>query len=185
MSENIKVLRAVHGIAPRSDELLTLGTALEKGRVSQLSFDEQVELETENWLILQRSADIDIKKDGKLRWHDHLRPIVRATQRGFKPGIKLGLGAAHRPAYKILNELKKHNPYSSVGLGVTSVHEDYLEPPELIRDRVLWAGDLLGNPSKVYPSPDCGLRTRSWSIAYEKLSRTIDGTNLAKQELGV
>lgn len=86
MSNTIEVLSAVHGIAPRSDELLLLGSDLTKGRVSQEAFDEQIAQETEDWLALQAEAGIDLREDGKLSWQDHLRPIVKAT-RGFAPGV--------------------------------------------------------------------------------------------------
>ncbi len=98
---------------------------------------------------------------------------------------QLGVDAAHRPAYEILADLRRHNPGAGVGLGVVSIHEDSLESPLLVRDRVLRAVDLLGDPAKVFPSPDCGLRTRSWEVTYEKLARTVAGTQLARQELGV
>ena len=31
--------------------------------------------------------------------------------------------------------------------------------------------------------PDCGLRTRSWDVAYEKLVRMVEGTKLAEETL--
>lgn len=102
-----------------------------------------------------------------------------------RDGRDLGTDAAHRPAYDILSAFKEVTPEAAVGLGVVSIHEGTIEPSVLVRDRVLRAVDILGNPTKVYPSPDCGLRTRSWEVAYEKLARTVEGTNLAKQELGV
>jgi hypothetical protein len=85
MSE-IEVLSAVHGIAPRSAELLRLGTDFEKGRVSQDDFDDCLEQESSDWLDLQDAAGIDIQEDGKLWWPDHLRPIVKGSE-GFAPDI--------------------------------------------------------------------------------------------------
>ncbi len=102
-----------------------------------------------------------------------------------RDGAELGVDATHRTAYEILADVKRHNPDTGVGLGVVSIHEDKLETPLLVRDRVLRAVDLLGDPTKVFPSPDCGLRTRSWQVAYEKLSRTVEGARLARQELGL
>ncbi len=98
---------------------------------------------------------------------------------------ELGRSAANRPGYEVLKNIHAAAPETSIGLGVVSIHEDILESPELVRDRVLRAVDIVGDPAKVFPSPDCGLRTRSWEVAYEKLARTVEGTNLAKQELGV
>ncbi|MDB5184661.1 MAG: Cobalamin-independent synthase MetE-like protein [Candidatus Saccharibacteria bacterium] len=85
MSE-LLIESAVHGIAPRSDQLLTLGGDVERGRATQANFDEQVAIETADWLALQAEAGITYPEDGKLRWQDHLRPIVAATD-GFAPGI--------------------------------------------------------------------------------------------------
>jgi 5-methyltetrahydropteroyltriglutamate--homocysteine methyltransferase len=34
-------------------------------------------------------------------------------------------------------------------------------------------------------TPDCGLRTRSWKVAYEKLRNMTAGVRLARRELGL
>lgn len=96
---------------------------------------------------------------------------------------ELGTDATQRPAYEVLAKLRDHAPESGVGLGVTSVHDDTIEDPKVVRDRILRAVDILGDPTKVYPSPDCGLRTRSWDVALKKLETTVAGTRLAKSEL--
>lgn len=98
---------------------------------------------------------------------------------------ELGRDSDSRPAYEVLRGIYAAAPNTGIGLGVVSIHENKLESPELIRDRVLRAVDIVDDPALVYPSPDCGLRTRSWDVAYEKLVRVAEGTNLAKQELGV
>jgi methionine synthase II (cobalamin-independent) len=33
--------------------------------------------------------------------------------------------------------------------------------------------------------PDCGLRTRTWDVAYRKLESMVAGVGLAKKELGL
>jgi methionine synthase II (cobalamin-independent) len=33
--------------------------------------------------------------------------------------------------------------------------------------------------------PDCGLRTRSWEVAYQKLRNMTAGVELARKELGL
>ena len=86
---NIEILSAVHGIAPRSNELLRLGTDLDRGRVEQEVYDEQLASETAAWLDLQTEAGIDIREDGKLGWHNHLQPIVTFSN-GFSPNIDEG-----------------------------------------------------------------------------------------------
>jgi 5-methyltetrahydropteroyltriglutamate--homocysteine methyltransferase len=34
-------------------------------------------------------------------------------------------------------------------------------------------------------TPDCGLRTRSWRVAYEKLRNMTAGVELARRQLGL
>lgn len=98
---------------------------------------------------------------------------------------ELGRSERARPAYEILKEIHRELPDTGIGLGVVTVHEDWVESPELVRDRILRAVDIVGDPALIYPSPDCGLRTRSWDIAFRKLSSVVQGTQLAKEELGV
>ncbi len=56
----------------------------------------------------------------------------------------------------------------SLGLGVTDIHRDFLEPPELIMDRINYALKFL-EPDALRINPDCGLRTRSREVGFEKL----------------
>jgi 5-methyltetrahydropteroyltriglutamate--homocysteine methyltransferase len=64
--------------------------------------------------------------------------------------------------------------------GVLDVHTDFIESPELVRSRVLYVADLVGK-EKVWVTPDCGLRTRSWDVAYQKLVNLIKGKKLAEE----
>jgi len=97
---------------------------------------------------------------------------------------EFGTRPGSRPVFDVLKDISQACPEAAVGLGVTSIHEDAIESPELVRDRILYAVDIMGDPAKVYPSPDCGLRTRSWQVAYEKLAVTAEGAYLARQAIG-
>jgi len=66
---------------------------------------------------------------------------------------------------------------------VLDIHTDFIESPELVRDRILHAVDVFGGPDRIHVTPDCGLRTRSWEVAYEKLANMVQGTRLAEHEL--
>lgn len=70
------------------------------------------------------------------------------------------------------------------GLGVLDIHSDFVEPAELVRDRILYAVEVLGDPGRIQVNPDCGLRTRSWDVVYEKLATMVQGTRLAEDALG-
>jgi 5-methyltetrahydropteroyltriglutamate--homocysteine methyltransferase len=86
-------------------------------------------------------------------------------------------------AYAILNLLNEVGDRREVGLGVADVHVDRIESPELIERRIDYATKILGDSSRIYVNPDCGLRTRSWDVAYSKLCNITKGAELARKAL--
>jgi len=98
---------------------------------------------------------------------------------------ELGRDKDVRIGYKALDMFGRQNENKEIGLGVVDVHVDRVESPQLIRDRVLYAVDVMGDPSLIHVNPDCGLRTRSREIAFFKLSNLVTGVQLAKTELGL
>jgi 5-methyltetrahydropteroyltriglutamate--homocysteine methyltransferase len=96
---------------------------------------------------------------------------------------ELGTGHADRPGYADTLRLFKEHGYPNVGLGVLDIHSDFVEPAELVRDRILYAVEVLGDPQRIQVNPDCGLRTRGWDVVYEKLSNMVQGARLAEQVL--
>ena len=93
---------------------------------------------------------------------------------------ELGVSSKKRKGYKILEKFK--NNKFIVGLGVIDVHADFIEPPELVRDRILYALDIIQEPERIYVAPDCGLRTRTWDVAFKKLQNLVEGKYLAEKE---
>jgi 5-methyltetrahydropteroyltriglutamate--homocysteine methyltransferase len=97
----------------------------------------------------------------------------------------LGRSEAARPGYRVISRFRDL-PYDPVlGLGVLDIHTDFVEPPELVRDRILYAADVFGDPARLHVIPDCGLRTRSWPVAFAKLQNLVAGVELAKRDLGL
>ncbi|MDB5176198.1 MAG: hypothetical protein JWM81_1056 [Candidatus Saccharibacteria bacterium] len=115
----------------------------------------------------------------------HIEKLENCSQLSLefanRDGHGLGTATSDRPAYEVLKDIVRYAPGTSIGLGVASVHEDTIETPELVRDRILRAVDIVGDPALIYPSPDCGLRTRSWPVASEKLLAVSHGTRLARE----
>jgi 5-methyltetrahydropteroyltriglutamate--homocysteine methyltransferase len=97
----------------------------------------------------------------------------------------LGVSDRARPGYTVIKKFRDLSYQPSLGLGVLDIHSDFIEPPELVRDRVLYAVEVFGDPNRIQVTPDCGLRTRSWDVAYRKLVNMVEGTRLAKQQLGL
>jgi 5-methyltetrahydropteroyltriglutamate--homocysteine methyltransferase len=98
---------------------------------------------------------------------------------------ELGVSADARPGYAVIGKFRDLSYQPSLGLGVLDIHTDFIEPPELVRDRILYAVEVFGDPNRIQVTPDCGLRTRSWDVAYRKLVNMVDGTRMAKKELGL
>jgi len=96
---------------------------------------------------------------------------------------ELGTSGADRPGYEVISKFRDL-PYEPIlGLGVLDIHTDFVEPPELVRDRILYAVDVFGDPERIHVCPDCGLRTRSWEVAYDKLRNMVEGTRQAEAAL--
>ncbi len=98
---------------------------------------------------------------------------------------ELGVKEGERPGYEILKRFREYQIPSRIGLGVVDIHSDFLETPELVRDRILYAAKVLGSPDLINPSSDCGLRTRSWEVSFKKLSAVSAGARLASEILEV
>ncbi len=88
-----------------------------------------------------------------------------------------------RPGYATTLALFRDYGYPDVGLGVLDIHSDFVEPAELVRDRILYAVDTLGDPDRIRVNPDCGLRTRSWEVCLAKLTNMVEGARMAEREL--
>jgi 5-methyltetrahydropteroyltriglutamate--homocysteine methyltransferase len=96
---------------------------------------------------------------------------------------ELGTAADVRPGYRVIERFRDLPYAPALGIGVLDIHTDFVESPELVRDRILHAVDVFGGPERIHVTPDCGLRTRSWEVAYEKLVNMVEGTRLAEQAL--
>ena len=94
---------------------------------------------------------------------------------------QVGIGET-RIGYKELKFFEDYGFRGKYGLGVVDVHTDFVEPAELIRDRILNAVSIVDDPSRIYASTDCGLRTRTWEISFAKLKNMVLGSELARKE---
>ena len=95
---------------------------------------------------------------------------------------ELGTGAEDRPGYDVLGRFAQSAWDGKVGLGVVDIHTNFIEPPELVRDRILYASGVL-DPERIEVNTDCGLRTRTWEVSLEKLKNMVEGARLAEKEL--
>jgi 5-methyltetrahydropteroyltriglutamate--homocysteine methyltransferase len=132
----------------------------------------------------------------------HYSPVLKdvtqlALEFANRDGTDLGLDLEERTGYADLKFFEDEGYKGGFGLGVLHVHDysgkpgsgaavegrNIIESPELVRDRILTASKLLKDPSRISVNPDCGLRTRSWDVTYQKLRALEEGTRLARNEV--
>jgi 5-methyltetrahydropteroyltriglutamate--homocysteine methyltransferase len=77
------------GIFPRSEALVQATRDLDRGRTTPEAVDEQVERDLAELVSAEEAAGLDLLADGMLRWQDHFRPLLEATE-------GLGTGALTR-----------------------------------------------------------------------------------------
>jgi 5-methyltetrahydropteroyltriglutamate--homocysteine methyltransferase len=82
--------------------------------------------------------------------------------------------------YAILSMFREYGDPREIGLGVLDVHRDVIETPEVVEDRILRAVKVLGDPDRLWINPDCGLRTRSLDVAWQKLRSMTEGAKRAR-----
>ena len=93
-----------------------------------------------------------------------------------------GTRAENRPGYDVLGKFAHSEWGGKVGLGVIDIHTNFIEPAELVRDRILYAARVL-DPGRLEVNTDCGLRTRTWEVSLQKLRNMVEGARLAEKEL--
>ncbi len=91
-------------------------------------------------------------------------------------------GGTKRTGYDVVKLLGEYGAAKQVGLGVIDVHDDRIESPTLVRDRILHAASLIGDPALIYVNPDCGIRTRTWKNTYNKFVNMVKGAELARKQ---
>lgn len=112
--------------------------------------------------------------------YPHILELKNCSQLALEFANRADDGKGAYDQLKLLNEFGDER---EIGLGVADVHVDRIESPELVRDRIEYACKILGDPGRVYVNPDCGLRTRTWDVAYAKLFNISKGADLARKAL--
>ena len=87
-----------------------------------------------------------------------------------------------RDGYEILRMFAEYGDTREVGLGVVDVHRPEVESPERVADRIRRAAKILGDPSRIWVNPDCGLRTRTLEVSWRKLHSVVEGARIARAD---
>jgi 5-methyltetrahydropteroyltriglutamate--homocysteine methyltransferase len=81
----MQVRAYVHGLYPRSEELVAATRDLERGRTTEQAVEDQRRKDAERLARLQEEAGLDLRSDGLLWWQDIFRVLVDATS-GLEAG---------------------------------------------------------------------------------------------------
>jgi 5-methyltetrahydropteroyltriglutamate--homocysteine methyltransferase len=85
--------------------------------------------------------------------------------------------------YEILKLFNEYGYDKEIGLGVLDVHSDSIESVATVKARIEYATKHMDS-AKIYVNPDCGLRTRSWDVAFKKLRNMVEACKLVRREFG-
>ena len=131
----------------------------------------------------EATAGINCKLSVHICYSDYrnLYPHIMELKNCSQLALEFANRGSETHPYDMLNLLTEFGDRREIGLGVSDVHTDTIEEPELIRDRIKYASKVLDDPSRIYVNPDCGLRTRSWDVAYAKLCNIVKGAEMARQ----
>lgn len=198
-----------HALRPEVDNLIRNGVEwiqIDEPAITTRPDEEEMELFVEATNELTRGFSgctfsvHNCYSDYKLlaRYSPDLKDVSQlALEFANRDGSNLGLSQQERRGYSDLQFFEDEGYTGGFGLGVLHVHDysgkpgngarlegrNIIEAPELVRDRILAAAKILKNPSRISVNPDCGLRTRSWTVTFEKLKALEEGTKLARAEV--
>ena len=73
------------GLYPRSEALVQATRDLDRGRTTQEAVDRRLEQDFQELVSVEEAAGLDLLSDGMLRWQDHFRPLLEASD-GLETG---------------------------------------------------------------------------------------------------
>ncbi len=85
-------------------------------------------------------------------------------------------------SYDMLELFRREPLTKEIGLGVLDVHSHRVETVDEVVGAIKRALEVL-RPEQIYVDPDCGLKTRTWEEARDKLAVMVEGTRKVREEL--
>jgi 5-methyltetrahydropteroyltriglutamate--homocysteine methyltransferase len=83
--------------------------------------------------------------------------------------------------YSLLEDFKRSPFTKAIGLGVADSHSHEIESIDEVEQGIRRAMELIP-PERIYPDPDCGLKTRTVEEAKDKLRVIVEATKRIKSE---
>jgi methionine synthase II (cobalamin-independent) len=204
-----RILTTHVGSLPRSAVLADLLIRQEQGEAIHLAdLDQHAETAIRHVVQKQQEAGVDIGNDGE-QPRIGIQTYVPQRMKGFggeskRPTpqdilpllyqAKVGpfslemSNPRHQHEYKVLKKIKAPDDLVLIP-GVIDSTTNYIEPAEVVADRICQVVDAVGDRSRVIAGSDCGFGTfAGWemvaeSVVWAKLKACSDGAKLATQRL--
>jgi len=84
--------------------------------------------------------------------------------------------------YDMLDLFRREPFTKEIGFGVLDVHSHRVETVDEVVASIKHGLEVL-KPEQIYVDPDCGLKTRTWEEAKQKLAVMVEGTRRVREEL--
>jgi 5-methyltetrahydropteroyltriglutamate--homocysteine methyltransferase len=111
-------------------------------------------------------------------WRSY-RPLFPHLARAAVGQLALEFASREMAEIELLREIKAP---MEVAAGLVDVKNTWIEPPELVAERLLWVLQYI-EPERVHVTPDCGFSQTARFIACRKLAAMVQGVRIVRSQL--
>jgi 5-methyltetrahydropteroyltriglutamate--homocysteine methyltransferase len=116
---------------------------------------------------------------GRAVGHRSYRPLFPHLARAAVQQLALEFASREMAEIDLAREIR---PPMSLAVGLVDVKNTWIEPPELIAERLRLVLKYI-EPERVHVTPDCGFSQTARFIAQKKLASMVEGVRLVRKEL--
>jgi 5-methyltetrahydropteroyltriglutamate--homocysteine methyltransferase len=117
---------------------------------------------------------------GRAVGHRSYRPLFPHLAKAVVHQLALEFASREMAEIELAREIK---PPMGLAVGVVDVKNTWIEPPELVADRIRQVLRYI-DPECVHVTPDCGFSQTARFIATKKLASMVEGVRLVRREIG-
>jgi 5-methyltetrahydropteroyltriglutamate--homocysteine methyltransferase len=116
---------------------------------------------------------------GRAVGHRSYRPLFPHLAEAAIGQLALEFASREMAEVELLRQIK---PPMSVAVGLVDVKNTWVEPPDLVADRLRTVLQYV-EPERLHVTPDCGFSQTARAVACRKLKNMVDGVRLVRKEL--
>lgn len=111
-------------------------------------------------------------------WRSY-RPVINHLAKAPVQQLALEFASREMAEVEILRQI---SPPMEVAVGLVDVKNTWVEPPELVADRLRTVLEHI-EPQRVSVTPDCGFSQTARFLAVRKLTNMVEGVRIVRREL--